>query len=257
MTLYLNKTVVVTGAGSGIGRACAMAFACSGARVVIADVNTDHAHETASHINQLQDMVTPVVLTLDISDKYAVRTNLGALLASEPCHVLVNCAGIAATCSFLETDIELLDRMYEVNLRGTFLCAREVATVMVEKGIAGAIVNIGSASGARGNAGRAAYGATKAAVANMTQVMAVELAEYGIRVNAVAPGPIDTPLVKAAHSAQTRDTWLSSLALARYGSPVDVSQAVLYLASDQAAYVTGHILYVDGGFHGCGLKSPD
>lgn len=124
---------------------------------------------------------------------------------------------------------------------------------MAATGRGGVIVNVGSASGVRGNAGRAAYGATKAAVANLTQVMAVELARLGIRVNAVAPGPIETPLVAAAHSQAVRDGWLRELPAARYGSAAEAASAVLFLASPRSSYITGHILAVDGGFAGAGV----
>lgn len=261
MAHYQGKTALITGAGSGIGRACALAFAQAGARLIAVDVNAEAAQRTVQDILKQQEngnaANAPDALVLDISDQAAVCATLGERLKQEPVHILVNCAGIGATLPFLDTNAALLDRMHAINVRGTFLCAQAVARGMVQRGIAGTIVNIGSASGARGNAGRAAYGATKAAVVNLTQVMAVELAQHRIRVNAVAPGPIETPLVAAAHSAQTRRAWLEELPLARYGQPEDVAQAVLYLAGAQASYITGHVLYVDGGFQGAGVMLAD
>lgn len=256
MSRFSDQTVLVTGGGSGIGRACALAFAREGARVVVADLHLAAADETVRLIEDGdRDAARPTAsrIVLDVRDEAAVRTQLQELLSRSAVDVLVNSAGIGATRPFLETDLALLDRMYAVNFRGAFLCSQVIAQSMVDAGIAGRIVHIGSASGARGNAGRAAYGATKAALANLTQVMAVELAAHGLRVNAVAPGPIETPLVGAAHTPSVRDGWLKALPIARYGDVDDVANAVLFVASAHAAYVTGHVLYVDGGFQGAGV----
>lgn len=257
MSGFQGQSVIVTGGGSGIGRACALAFARAGARVIVADMNVASAEETLRLIESAGEgreaNRAATALELDVSDERAVASTLRQALSQDDIHVLVNSAGIGASCPFLETDIGLLDRMMTVNFRGTFLCSQVIAQAMVERGIAGNIVNIGSASGARGNAGRAAYGATKAAVTNLTQVMAVELAAHGIRINAVAPGPIETPLVDAAHTPDVRQAWLDELPMGCYGRPEDVASAVLYLASEQAAYVTGHVLHVDGGFNAAGV----
>jgi 3-oxoacyl-[acyl-carrier protein] reductase len=260
MAGYHGKTVLITGGGSGLGQACALAFAQAGARVIAADIHRDAAAHTVALIAERQGdgpCAAAAALLLDVASAQSVRQVLDEALAREPVHVLVNSAGIGAVRPFLETDSDLLDRMHAVNVRGTFLCCQAAARAMIARGIAGAIVNIGSASGARGNAGRAAYGASKAAVANLTQVMAVELAASGIRVNAVAPGPVETPMVLATHSAGARRAWLDKLPLGRYAGPEEIAQAVLYLAGEQASYVTGHIMYVDGGFQGAGVMKAD
>lgn len=255
---FSGKTVLVTGAGSGIGRACAHAFAHAGAHVIAVDLDADAAASTVASIRQAcAEHAGATDCHLDITDESAVRAAVEGLLAHHRIDILVNSAGVGAVRDFLQTEMALLDRLIAVNLRGTFLCGQIVAQSMVNHSVAGVIVNIGSASGARGNAGRAAYGATKAAVENLTQVMAVELASRGIRVNAVAPGPIETPLVRAVHSPEVRQAWLSELPVNHYGSTDDVAQAVLYLASERASYITGHVLYVDGGFHAAGIMTSD
>src|SRR3712207_6370077 len=133
--------------------------------------------------------------------------------------LLVNSAGFGADIPFLNTPVEVLDRIHAVNVRGTFLCAQACARAMRAAGTGCAIVNIASVSGLRGNSGRAAYGASKGAVVTMTQVMAIDLAEHGIRVNAVAPGPVETPMVAALHGAEVRAAWERRTMMRRYGTP--------------------------------------
>jgi len=181
-----------------------------------------------------------------------VQRLVEAVLARfERVDVLVNCAGIGANKPFLETPVELFDRILAVNLRGTFLMSQAVARRMPPEG--GSIINIGSISGLRGNLGRAAYGASKGGLVTLSEVMAVELASRKIRVNVIAPGPIETPLVESMLSPAERAIWTRRLPLGRYGTAAEVAAAAVFLASDEASYVTGHVLAVDGGFLASGV----
>ncbi|MDE2327968.1 MAG: SDR family oxidoreductase, partial [Rhodospirillales bacterium] len=148
---------------------------------------------------------------------------------------------------------ELFDRIIAINLRGTFLVAQAAARAMVAQG-GGAIVNIASVSGMRGNVGRTAYGASKGGVVIMSQVMAVELATAGVRVNVIAPGPVDTPLVARMHDAEIRRIWTDAVPMRRYATPEEIAGAAAFLCSEDAGYVTGHVLAVDGGFLGTGVQ---
>jgi NAD(P)-dependent dehydrogenase (short-subunit alcohol dehydrogenase family) len=141
----------------------------------------------------------------------------------------------------------------DINVTGTFIVARAAARIMKEKG-GGAIVNVGSIAGVRGSKGRVAYGASKGAVATLTKVMAVDLARFNIRVNAIAPGPVETPLVKAVHTPEVRRGWIHHVPMRRYAAPEEMTGTVLFLLDPaQSGYLTGEIIAIDGGFRGAGM----
>ncbi len=241
-----GKVALVTGGLSGIGAAVAAKFAAEGAQVVAADITA-----TGKAIGD--GAIAPA--WLDVADPGScgdlvsgIQQRFGRL------DILVNSAGIGADASFLDTSVDVFDRIYAVNLRGTFLIGQAAARMMGE-GAGGSIVNLSSVSGMRGNLGRAAYGASKAGVIVLSQVMAVELAPKRIRVNVISPGPIETPLVAVVHDQAIRDAWSRFVPMGRYGQPDEIASAALFLSSDAASYITGQVLAVDGGFIGGGLVS--
>lgn len=241
-----EKVAIVSGGLSGIGAAIAGRFAAEGARVVAADIAGDAEELIADGPDRFR-------YRLDVADAEAVaRFTAVAREAFGRIDVLVNSAGVLTGHAFLETPVAEFDRVLAVNLRGTFLLSQAVARLMVEAG-RGVIVTIASVSGQRGNAGRAAYGASKGGVITLTQVMATELAPAGVRVNALAPGPIETPMVAQAHDPAAKARWLAHTPLGRYGKPDEVAAAALFLVSDDAAFITGHVLNVDGGWQASGV----
>jgi NAD(P)-dependent dehydrogenase (short-subunit alcohol dehydrogenase family) len=170
---------------------------------------------------------------------------------------VVNSAGIAADVPALDMPVELFRKILDVNVVGTFIVARAAARLMRNSG-GGAIVNISSVSGVRGSKGRSAYGASKGAVCVLTQVLANDLARYGIRVNAVAPGPVDTPMVQAVHSESDRALWKRHIPMRRYAKPDEIASVVEFLLDGtRSSYMTGEIVAVDGGFRGAGIIADD
>ena len=248
-----RQTVFVTGGASGIGYAIAEALLARGASVVCADIDRARLARCASALGKPKELRCEA---FDVSDEpavircvEAVEAEFGALTG------VVNSAGIVRAVPSLETSAELFRKLLDVNLVGSFLVAREAAKVMRPRG-QGSIVNIASVSGLLGNEGRMAYGASKGGMITMTKVMAVELAPLGIRVNAIAPGAIETPLLLATHTPQTRAAWIDAAPQRRYGTPAEVASAALFLLDpQQSGFITGETICVDGGFTIAGMAS--
>ena len=205
------------------------------------------------------DQVFPVVspLAIDPADPASIEAAFGKIVATHGrLDVLVNNAGIGINAPFVDFKLAEFELSLRINLTGAFLCGQAAARQMLTQK-SGKIINIVSLSGQRGGMGRAGYGASKAGLELLTKVMAVELAAHGINVNAIAPGPIDTELSRVVHAAGgTRDAYLFLTPQRRYGDPDEIAHAAVFLASDQSAYVNGHVLNVDGGFGAAGLMYP-
>jgi NAD(P)-dependent dehydrogenase (short-subunit alcohol dehydrogenase family) len=243
----------VTGAARGIGLAVAKRFLADGWRVALLDIEGDLLQGAMA---ALASSKSTMALHCDVSDAGAVTeaiaevgTRFGRLDA------LVNNAGIAVFAPLMDTSDEDWRRVLEVNLTGPFLCTKAAVPLMREHG-GGAIVNITSISAVRASTLRSAYGTSKAGLAHLTKQLAVELASLGIRVNGVAPGPVETAMAKAVHTAEIRADYHDAIPLNRYGLEEELAEAVFFLCSDRASYITGQILAVDGGFDAAGIGLP-
>lgn len=250
------KTALITGAARGIGLATAKRFLDDGWQVAMLDLNGPAQMAAAEALVQ-PDKVLPLIADVAVEaevnaavDQLAQR--FGRLDA------LVNNAGTATFKPLLETTPSEWHRVLDVNLTGPYLCALAAVPLMAHGDApGGAIVNIASISGVRASTLRVAYGTSKAALMHLTKQMAVEFASLGIRVNTVAPGPVDTAMAKAVHSNAIRADYHDAIPLGRYGLEEELADAIHFLCSDRASYITGQNLGVDGGFEatGIGLKS--
>jgi NAD(P)-dependent dehydrogenase (short-subunit alcohol dehydrogenase family) len=251
-TEFEGRVALVTGAGRGIGREIALLLARRGAKVAVLDRDEDVAATLVSELEA--NGRNGIALTQDLRDGDGLADAVGrAEAALGPIDILVNNAAVVLDRGFLETSRGQLRDVMAVNLEGPFLCAQIVVRSMVRRGVAGRIVNMASHSGMKGSTRRAAYAASKGALIALTRVMAVELAPHRITVNAVAPGPIESAHTRANHSRERREAWARVVPLERYGEAEEVAEAVLFLASSRASYITGHTLVVDGGFTEAGL----
>ena len=239
---HADRVVIVTGAARGIGAACARRFSREGARVVLADVDDTPGQATADELGARY-------LHCDVGDKAQVDAMVGRTMAEYGrIDVLVNNAGIFKAADFLEVTEDDFDAVLRVNLKGAFLVGQAVARVMAAAG-RGAIVNMSSVNGVLVIPNIASYNVSKGGINQLTRVMALALADRGVRVNAVAPGTIATELAARAvlTSDDARARILSRTPLKRLGEPAEVADVVAWLASDAASYVTGEIVTVDGG----------
>ncbi len=248
-----DRVAVITGAASGIGQGIACLFAEHGAKIVAADRNTEGLAETVSAIEAKGGEAISVETDVTLPDD-ATRMIDETIGRFGQVDILVNVAGTGQRHAFLEATPEEFDRVMKVNLYGTLFCAQAAGREMVKRGY-GRIVNIASIAGERAGSGRTAYGTSKAAVIGLTRQAALELGPQGVTVNAVGPGPVDTPLTRVTHNEETREGYKNHIPLRRYGTIEEIADAALFLAGEAASYMNGHILFCDGGYVATGIAS--
>ncbi len=246
-----GRVALVTGGAMGIGAAIVERLATDGFTVVVADRDVAAAEQTAGKCRSKG--LRALAMNVDVGSNSSIASLFERIAAEVGrCDVLVNNAGIAKTYPFCEYPMEHWRAVMDINVTGPMFLTQEAARYMKKEGW-GRIVNIASVNGLRASAGRAAYGTSKSAVIGLTRQAAIELAEFGITANAIAPGPIETPMVTTLHSQVTRDNYLRAVPMGRYGAPAEIAGVVSFLASEDASYVTGQTLAVDGGFIAAGI----
>ena len=247
------RVAVVTGGARGIGLAIARWFLRHDHRVALLDIDAQTLAATELALDQPERVRALVV---DVADPQAVQRAMDAVAERfGRIDALVNNAGVAVFKPILQTSYEEWRRVLSVNLDGAFLCTQAAAPLML-KGGGGAVVNIASISGLRASTLRVAYGTSKAALIHLSKQQAVELGNLGIRVNVVAPGPVDTEMAKLVHSVAIRADYHDVIPLQRYGTVDEIASTVGFLCSDAAAYINGQVLAVDGGFEATGIGLP-
>lgn len=240
-----GKTALITGAARGIGRAIALRFAAEGANLLICDLNLDSLHAVA--VEAESNGATVLARRADVADRAQVQAFVDDGIAGfGMIHTVVNNAGLFFNAPFEQTTDEQYDRIMAVNVKSVFLVSQIVIRHWLQREIKGAIVNLASIGAAVAFVDSAAYCTTKGAVAAMTRCIALEYGPRGIRANSMAPGIIDTPMLP---SAEDSENWANNtIPLRRLGEPKDVADVALFLASDESRYITGEMIFVDGGW---------
>jgi NAD(P)-dependent dehydrogenase (short-subunit alcohol dehydrogenase family) len=239
-----GKKAIITGAGSGFGKQMALTFAREGADVLVADISLPAVKKTAHEVEALGRKAIPTAT--DVGDESQVnematiaRKELGKI------DILVNNAGIAQFERIQDVSLDLWNELIRVNLTGTFLCSKAVIDHMIECGY-GKIINLASIAGQTGRKVGVAYAASKSGIIGITRTLALQVAEYGINVNAIAPGPVLTPLFEV-DSPEVLQRLTATVPFKRLGTPQDIANLVLFLASDEAEWITGEVIAINGG----------
>ena len=239
-----NKVALITGGAQGIGKTISEELVQNGAHVVLGDVNLEGAQTTAEAINNNGGSASAV--KIDVSNPAEVKQVFDSILKDKkPIDIMINNAGITRDGLMIRMKEADWDRVLNINLKGTFLCSQQAAKQMMKQK-SGAIVNIASIVGVMGNFGQANYSASKAGVIGLTKTLAREVASRGIRVNAVAPGFIDTEMTRVL-DASVRQCLIEQIPMAKLGLPEDVARCVAFLVSDRSSYITGQVINVNGG----------
>ena len=250
-----NRIAIVTGAAGGIGEAIAHLFAQHGAGVMAADLNGVGVLETSKCITDKGGLAHSI--EVDVSDVKSVENLLEQTIKIfKTVDILVNVAGVGGFGHFTEVSPDEFDRIMRSNVSASLYCAQAVAKKMLKNNY-GRIINVASIAGERAGEHRTAYGTSKAAVIGLTKQGARDLGRNGITVNAIAPGPVDTPLTREIHTEKTRTNYLKVIPAGRYGTVDEMADAALFLAGEAAGYVNGHTLFVDGGYVSAGVAEAD
>lgn len=244
-----TKSVVITGGASGIGFDIAGVLHARGWQVHLLDLKREALDAACDELGISHERGHEA----NVTDEAAVDAIVASAAESALLGAVVNCAGIGQDTPAVDMKVDDFRRIIDVNLTGTFIVARAAARYWLANAMPGAVVNIGSVSGLLGNKGRASYGSSKAAVSHLTRILCTEWGSDNIRVNTVAPGAVNTPLTDLHHTPDVRQQWHERIPQKRYGTTREIANAVAFLVSDEASYINGQTLAVDGGFSTAGL----
>ncbi|WP_255345282.1 SDR family NAD(P)-dependent oxidoreductase [Anaerotruncus sp. G3(2012)] len=240
-----GKKAVITGSASGFGKETALLFAREGAEISLLDINAESAQKVATEIAKIGGRAH--VMQVDVSEEESVKSAFSqALEQMHTVDILINCAGYGRSSRIQDLTLEQWRRLIDVNMTGTFLCCREIIPHMVERQC-GKIVNLASICAQTGRMVAVDYAGSKSGVVGITRALALQVAADGINVNAIAPGPVVTPLFEKNYTTEQMNSLLSTIPFKRKGTPTDIANLLLFLSSDESGWITGEVIAINGG----------